>query len=269
MIDLTGKRCVITGGANGIGEETAKLFQKLGADVLIIDIDERKGRQLVNNTESGKIAFKRVDLGNRSDILMATEEMDSIPEKVDVLINNAAYFNRYGVLDISAEEWDKTLEVNLTAPFLLSRWAASNMIGRGKGGKIINVSAVQALLPLESSFAYASTKGGLISLSKSLAVDLAHYGILVAAVLPGPIFSTDMESNLYSEDEIRSIDERAATLIGRMGRKSEVAKLLAFLSSDDNSFMTGNCIVIDGGRLISRKQDPREVIKQGFDGQRK
>lgn len=265
-MDLTGKRCVITGGANGIGEETARLFQKLGADVLIMDIDERKGLKLVSNTENGKIAFKKVDLGNRSEILKVTEEMDSIPENVDVLINNAAYFNRYSVLEISAEEWDKTLEVNLTAPFLLSRWAAANMIKRQKGGKIINVSAIQAIMPLESSFAYASAKGGLISLSKSLAVDLARYGILVAAVLPGPIFSTDMENNFHSEDEIRSIDERAATLLGRMGRKNEVAKLLAFLSSDDNSFMTGNCIVIDGGRLISRKKDPREVIRQGFNG---
>ena len=121
---------------------------------------------------------------------------------------------------------------------------------------IINIGAIQSFYPLDSSLAYSAVKGALRSMTKSMAVDLGRYGILVTLVMPGPIYAKADE-----EDVPEDLDKRAATLIGRMGRKIEVAKLLAFLSSDDNTFMTGNEIIIDGGRSISRKPDPEEIEK--------
>ena len=128
------------------------------------------------------------------------------------------------------------------------------MIKKKRGGHIINIGAVQSFFPLDSSFAYSTVKGALRSITKSMAVDLSPYGILVTLVMPGPIYAKADES-VAPED----LNKRAATLIGRMGRKIEVAKLLSFLASDDNSFMTGNEIIIDGGRTISRKPDPSEI----------
>ena len=147
------------------------------------------------------------------------------------------------------------LNLLLTAPFLLSRWASKKMIDHKKKGKIIVVSAIQAITPLEHSFAYATCKGGLISMVRSMATDLGSYGIQVMAVLPGPFYIKD-------EPMPEGLDSRAASILGRMGRPNEMAKLLAFLASDNNTFMTGNTIVIDGGRLISRKADPQEIQLQ-------
>ena len=146
------------------------------------------------------------------------------------------------------------ISLNLTAPFLLSKMAARLMIKNKIKGKIINVSAIQAHFPLENSFAYVTTKGGLLSMTRSLAVDLGKYGIQVIAVTPGPIYTKGEEPPI-------DLDQRAATLLGRMGRSIEVANLLAFLVSDLNTFITGTEIIIDGGRIISRKPDPEEISR--------
>lgn len=143
----------------------------------------------------------------------------------------------------------------LTAPLLLSRWAASKMIEKKKKGKIIVIAAIQAISPLDHSIAYATCKGGLISMVRSMAVDLGKYGIQTTAVLPGPFYIKD-------DPMPEGLDSRSAAVLGRMGRPDEMARLLAFLASDNNTFMTGNTIVVDGGRLVSRKADPQEITLQ-------
>ncbi|GGP19591.1 3-oxoacyl-ACP reductase [Thermocladium modestius] len=247
---INGKQIVITGGANGIGAETAKLFSSMGAKVLILDKDDAAA---IGLTRRYGIDFMHVDLADSNQVQKISTDIEKMD--VDVLINNASRNSRFSVIDTELDEWNYMIALNLTAPFLLSKAAAKSMIRRGTRGKIINISAIQAIMPLESSFPYATVKGGLISMTKSMAVDLGRYGIQVITVLPGPI---------YTEGEPpQDLDRRAATALGRMGRAIEVAKLLAFLSSDDNTFMTGNIIVIDGGRLIMRRQDPTE-ISQGI-----
>ncbi|AAK42782.1 SDR family oxidoreductase [Saccharolobus solfataricus] len=246
-LDLSGKVCLITGGTSGIGLKTAELFSKLGANVYVI------GRREANFL-SKNIYFKKVDLTRREDVLSFIEWYEKNVGTIHVLINNASQNSRYSVLDIPIKEWDEMISLNLTAPFLLSRMAAKLMIKRGIKGKIINISAIQSKFPLERSFAYVTTKGGLISMGRSLAVDLGKYGIQVITVLPGPIYSKD-------DEPPASLDKRAATLLGRMGRMIEISHLLAFLASDLNSFITGTEIIIDGGRIISRKPDPEEITK--------
>ncbi|MDG6938442.1 MAG: SDR family oxidoreductase [Nitrososphaerota archaeon] len=171
---------------------------------------------------------------------------------VDILVSNASRDSRYSVLDIPFEEWKRMVQLNMTSPFLLCQGVAKKMVADHVRGKIILIGAIQALFPLQDSFAYVSTKGGVISMMKSMASDLGKFGIQVLSVLPGPIY-------IKEGDVPASLDQRAAPLLGRMGRREEVAKAIAFLASDDNSFITGSYVIVDGGRLISRKGDPTEI----------
>ncbi|WP_369610303.1 SDR family NAD(P)-dependent oxidoreductase [Sulfurisphaera javensis] len=242
---LDGKTILITGATHGIGYVTAKLFRDLGANVIGI------GRREISI--SG-VKIVKVDLTKRSEVLNFIEWYKKEIGIIHVLINNASVNSRYSIFNITLDEWDKMIELELTSPMLLSKMASEIMIQKGIKGKIINISAIQSKSPLRESLAYATVKGGLISMSRSLAVDLGKYGIQVITVVPGPIYT---KSDEVPED----LDKRAATLLGRMGRPIEVAYLLAFLASDYNTFITGTEIVIDGGRLISRKPDPEEITR--------
>ena len=250
-MDLKGKVCLITGGTKGIGESAAKLFENLGAkDILIIGRDRERGEKI--ESESKVIKYRQVDLENLDSVRDFLKWFDSQYQRLDVLVSNASRDSRYTVLDVPMEEWERMLNLNLTSPYLICKSAAQKMIDQKIKGKIILVGAIQAIYPLEKSFAYVTTKGGVISMIKSMASDLGKFGIQVCGLLPGPIY-------VNSDNVPESLDQRAATLLERMGRREEVAKALAFLVSDDNSFMTGSYIVVDGGRLISRKPDPVEI----------
>lgn len=250
---LEGKTVIITGGTHGIGEETALLFASMGAHVAIVGRDEKKASEIVKQS-SGRIKFLKCDMSERSQLLELCNKIETTFDNVDVLINNASRNSRFSVLNLEVEEWDKMLELNMTSIFLLTKTVASKMVKKGTRGKIINIGAVQSFFPLDSSFSYSSVKGALRAMTKSMAVDLSPHGILVTLVMPGPIYA-----KADSDEPSKDLDMRAATLVGRMGRKSEVADLLEFLASDRNTFMTGNEIVIDGGRTISRKPDPSEI----------
>jgi len=256
MIDLNGKNVIITGGTHGIGETTAILFSELGASVWIIGRNEIKGNEIESKSPEKRIKFLKCDLSVRSQVEILAKWIDNSDTVFDVLINNASRNSRFNVLNIPMKEWDEMIELNLSSTVILSKHVASKMIKSNIKGRIINIGAIQSFFPLDSSLAYSAVKGALRSITKSMAVDLGKYGIIVSLVMPGPIYAkTD------KEDVPEDLDKRAATLIGRMGRKLEVAKLLAFLASDDNTFMTGNEIIIDGGRSISRKPDPEEIEK--------
>jgi glucose 1-dehydrogenase len=254
LADLTNKRCLITGGTKGIGEATARVFENLGADqVLIIGRDKERGERI--ERESKVIKYRQVDLESLDSVKKFIEWFQSDFGRIDILISNASRDSRFTILDIPMDEWEGLVKLNLTSPYLICKSAAQKMINDKVKGKIILVGAIQALYPLERSFAYVTTKGGALSMMKSMASDLGKYGIQVLAVLPGPVY-------IKGDSVPPSLDQRAATLLGRMGRREEVAKVLAFLASDDNTFMTGNYVMVDGGRIISRKPDPVEISEQ-------
>jgi NAD(P)-dependent dehydrogenase (short-subunit alcohol dehydrogenase family) len=247
---LKGKICVITGGTKGLGEATAKLFASHGGKVLITGRDEEKGKSIQASVPG--IVYRRVDLEDRDDTLEFVSWLDSHYPEIDVMISNASRDSRYSVTEIPMEEWDRLVNLNLTAPFLLAKTAAKKMIANKTKGKIILVSAIQSISPMEKSFAYVTTKGGLVSMVRTLAVDLGPHGILVTGVLPGPFYVGRKEIPLKPKGG-------AASLLGRMGTPDEMAHVMGFLASDANTFMTGNLVVVDGGRVISRKPDPEEM----------
>ena len=248
---LEGKRCLITGGTRGIGEATANLFERLGArEVLIIGRDRARGEKIAGSSQ--RIKYRQVDLEDLEETRKFARWLDSDYGVLDVVVSNASRDSRYNLLNIPFEEWEKMVALNLTSPFLICKTAAQKMVSSKVRGKIILLGAIQALYPLQDSFAYVATKGGILSMMKSMASDLGRYGIQVLSVLPGPIYIKDGEVPA-------SLDQRAAPLLERMGRRDEVAKVVAFLASDDNSFMTGSYVIVDGGRLISRRPDPTEI----------
>ena len=251
-MDLTGKSIVLTGGTRGIGESTALLLDERGAKVVITGRDEVKGKEVENKAKNHNVTFIKVDLENREEALRFGKWIYKELSDLDVLINNASRNSMYNVDTVTFQEWDKVIQLNLTSPFILSKYSAKKMIENHVKGKIINVSAVHSFFPLKNSFAYVTSKGGLVSMTKSLAADLGKYEISAICVLPGPIYNK-------GDQPPKSYDSRSAALLGRMGRVREVANLLAFLCSDEEGFMTGNTIVIDGGRTISRLPDPVEI----------
>ncbi|EZQ10031.1 3-oxoacyl-ACP reductase [Candidatus Acidianus copahuensis] len=247
-INFSGKKVLISGGTHGIGLELSKAFKSLNANVITLGRDESAGR----NLEKYDITFKRVDLSKREEVLDFVNWYEKEIGDIHVLINNASRNSRYSILDTSLEEWNYMINLELTSPFLLSQMASKLMIEKGIKGKIINISAIQAHFPLESSFPYVTVKSGLLGMTRSMAVDLGKYGIQVIAVTPGPIYSK-------SEEPPESLDKRSATLLGRMGRMREIVNVILFLSSDLNTFITGSEVIVDGGRLISRRPDPVEI----------
>jgi NAD(P)-dependent dehydrogenase (short-subunit alcohol dehydrogenase family) len=253
-MNLQGKRILITGGTSGIGRATVELLSQLGAQLIVVSRDPRKLQEIKGELRGSILEIRRADLEVEEDVVELSKWVQSSAGRLDAVINNASRNSRFSVLNTELQEWKRMITLNLTAPFLISQAAARRMIQDGVKGKIINVGAIQYKFPLAESLPYVTTKGGLVSMTRSMAVDLGPYGIQVICVVPGPIYTKG--------DRVPpELDARASTVLGRMGRPEEVARLLAFLCSDWNSFMTGNVIVIDGGRLISRKPDPGEVVR--------
>jgi glucose 1-dehydrogenase len=178
---------------------------------------------------------------------MLVDETVKAFEHLDVLVNNAGIEKKIPFVDIPKEEWDKTLAVNLTGPFLCAQQAAKKMIAQGGGGRIINISSVHEDLPMPTNAAYCATKGGLRMLMRTMAVELAPHGILVNNIAPGAV-DTPMDAPLKADPQ------EMKTLLGeiplnRMGTPDEIAELCAFLASDGASYSTGSTFFIDGGMM--------------------
>lgn len=243
---------VVTGGTGGIGREIVRDILSSGDRVIFTGRSEERGNGIVDEFGSENAVFHRTDHSIISDTVKFAGWLSGVKYRIDGLVNNASRNSRFSVLDITLEEWQSLLNLSLTSNMLISKRVAENMIRTGGSGKIVNIGAIQFSSPLPSSLAYAAVKGALISMSRSMAVDLGKYGIQVTTLIPGPIYSK-------GDEPPASVDNSAATLLERFGRMGEVVKLVKFLLSDDNTFMTGNEIIIDGGRIISRRPDPDEV----------
>ena len=243
MRGLANKRVLITGGAGGIGSATAARLLEEDARVVALDRNptalSRLGSELP--ALSGTI---QADVSDPDDVARAFAEMDELAGGLDVLINNAGISIRHGFLDVTAQEWRKVMDVNLSGVFFVAQQAARRML-EDSGGVILNMGSTNGLMGYPHYADYNASKAGVIELTRTMALELGPR-VRVNAVCPGFIL-TPMQAAEYTDEMQRGF---AAKLpLDRLGRPEDVAALFAFLASDDAAFITGQCFVIDGGEL--------------------
>jgi NAD(P)-dependent dehydrogenase (short-subunit alcohol dehydrogenase family) len=253
---LQGKVALITGAGSGIGRETAQLFAKEGALVVVNDYSEEGGLEtleLIKNN-GGEAIFIQADVTKADEVQRMVEEIISRTGKIDVLFNNAG-ISGVGMLHETSEElWDKVVNVNIKGVYMTSKYVIPHMIERNEGA-IINMSSCIAEIGLKLRAVYATTKGAVLSLTKSMQVDYAPHNIRVNALLPGTILTPFVENYLKNsyddpEEAIEGIKKRQ--LSGNLGRPDDVAKAALFLASDESSFMMGAPLYIDGGVVFGK-----------------
>jgi len=248
------KVVIVTGAAKGIGKACAIAFAREGGHVAVADVDEQAALETVGEIEGarGTAIFARCDVSQSDDVKSLVEATVGTFGGVDVLYNNAGVV-RYGtVVELSEEDWDLQLNINLKGTFLTCKNVIPEMIKRG-GGAIVNTASVQAFASQKTVAAYAASKGAVVSLTTTVALDHAADNIRCNCIAPGTIHTPmlDWAAEKFSPDDPEKIVKEWGELhpIGRVGQSDEVAKLVLFLASDDSSFCTGGCYRIDGGLL--------------------
>lgn len=258
MFDLTGKTALVTGAAMGIGQAVAERLAEAGAAVVLADINPEKGKEAAAAIRKlGRRAeFVQADTGKPADIEKAVDFVVRTFGGIDILVNNAGIFPFSPALDVSEALWDKVLGINLKGAFLFAQKAAKKMAASGKGGRIVNIASVDGIHPTGNLAHYDASKGGLVMLTKSLALEWGRSGIHVNAVAPGSIATpgvSAMSAAGVSAEQMAEIVKafNARVPLGRAGDPDEIAKVVLFLASDAASYMTGETVVVDGGYLLS------------------
>jgi NAD(P)-dependent dehydrogenase (short-subunit alcohol dehydrogenase family) len=241
-VKLANKVAIITGAGRNIGEDTAKLFASEGATVAVVDLDRARGDKVSRDiiAAGGKAKGFVCDIGNEEDIVRCVTDVMAAFGQIDILVNNAAISDNKTLFDITTAEWNNVLAVTLTAPFLFSKYAAKEMIARGTGGKIVNVSSTSGYYGRDRAIAYTAAKGGVVNLTKSLAIQLAPHKIRVNAVVPNRVGSPVGKDTF---DPTRPV----ANLVGRPGLPGDVANAVLYLVSDDSDFIVATALFVDGG----------------------
>ncbi len=251
-MSLENKVAIVTGGAKGIGLAIAKRFAGDGARVVIADVDEDAGSRAVEEIGGlGAVRFVRCDVGDRVDVENLVASTLQAWGSIDVLVNNAGIVHGADFLDIAEADFDRVLRVNLKGTFLVGQAVARQMVAQvqegGAPGAIVNMSSVNAVFAIANQVPYSASKGGVNQLTKVMALALAPHGIRVNAIGPGSIM-TDMLASVNANPEARH-RLLSRTPLGRIGDPAEIAAIAAFLASDEASYITGQTIYADGGRL--------------------
>jgi len=246
---LAGKVAVVTGAARGIGRATAERLLSEGAKVVVSDIDMDKLNQTVAEIAAGDhVLALHADVAKKADVVNLIDATVQHFGGIDIMVNNAGIAPVVEFLDVTEELLDRVLDVNLKGAFYGTQAAGRQMIGQGRGGVIINMSSINSGLANPSVAPYAISKGGMNQVTSTAAVAFAAHGIRVVGVGPGTIM-TDMVTGAF----VNSAGHRAIlsrTPLGRYGEASEIAAVVAFLASDDASYMTGETVYVDGGRRV-------------------
>jgi NAD(P)-dependent dehydrogenase (short-subunit alcohol dehydrogenase family) len=247
---LKDKVAIITGGTKGIGYGIAREYIREGAKVVITGRNAETGEAAEKQMKEagGDVRYIKCDVANVDDLQMIVDKTVEFYGRLDIYVANAGIndSNKTHFLDITPEQYDKIMDVNLRGMFFGDQFAARQMIKQGDGGAIVNMSSVNAYLALDSQMVYTTSKGGIQQLTKVQAVALAQYNIKVNALAPGPI-ETELMRRVGSDDQLMNTI-LSRTPIGRIGSVEECGRLAVFLASEDSNFIFGQSIYNDGGR---------------------
>ena len=242
---LTGKRALVTGALGGVGRATVNTLIAEGALVFATDLAPTTDVW----DDTGGVTYHPAELRDPDAIQgLAAAAQDALGGPVEICINNAAITHRTDFLDMEGEDFDRVYEINLRAPFLLGQAVARALVAAGAPGSIVNIGSVNAQLALPDNAAYVASKGGLLQLTRAMAIALAPDGIRVNMVAPGSI-----DTPLQRKGQSRSPALRARVLsrtpLGRLGAPEEVADAIIYMASSRSSYITGECLFVDGGRM--------------------
>jgi len=266
---LAGKVAVITGGTKGIGLGIAIEFAKEGASVVIGGRNPQTGKEGLLELLSlgGEAMYVSCDVGNLESLQNIIDKTVEKFGKIDIYVSNAGIndSDKTAYLDITPDQYDRIMDVNLRGMFFGDQYAAREMVKQGTGGAIINMSSVNAYLALNSQMVYTTSKGGVQQLTKVQAVDLAPYGIKVNAMAPGPI-ETDLMRRVGSDKQLMNTI-LSRTPLGRIGTTTECGRLAVFLACEDSDFIMGQSIYNDGGRSFQAFPVPgyKTVTAEDYD----
>jgi len=247
MFNLNGKVAIVTGAGHGIGREIALLLAKSGAKIAVIDVSDKVFEVLKDVEALGQegLAIK-CDVSNSGEVEEAVRKIVEKFNRIDILVNNAGIYPFKPLIEMTEQEWDKVLGVNLKGVFYFTRAVMPKMIERRRG-KIINIASIAgSVVGFANLTHYSASKAGIVGFTRALALEVAQYGINVNAVSPGPILTPG--TRVLGEETYEQI--RKSIPLGRWGRPEEVANLVLFLASDESDFITGQNIIIDGGYTI-------------------
>lgn len=241
MGKLQGKVALITGGASGIGAATARLFVSEGAKVVLIDLNEEKGNEFNKELKAlnGESVFIKANITSEEEVQDVFKKTIETFGRVDIVFNNAGIGRVHPSHELEYAEWRNTVNVDLDGVFLVAREAIREMLKNG-GGTIVNTASMYGWVGSPGSAAYNAAKGGVVNLTRSLALEYAEQNIRINALCPGFI-----DTPIIPEEMKQALSD--ITPLKRLGRAEEMAKSVLFLASDDSSFMTGNSLIVDGG----------------------
>jgi len=247
--DFENKVAIVTGAAQGIGAACAERLARDGAAVALWDVDDARGEALAASLASrgSRAIYRHCNVASKAEVEAALAATLAAFGRVDALVNNAGIFKAADFLDITEADWDAVIDVNLKGAFLVAQAVARSMAATG-GGAIVHMSSVNAVMAIPSIASYNVSKGGINQLTRVMALALADRGIRVNAVAPGTIATELAKNAVLGSDEARA-RIMSRTPMKRLGEPSEIADVTAFLLSDAASYMTGEIVYVDGGRL--------------------
>jgi len=249
---MNGKVAIVTGGASGIGKGIAKVLLREGCNVIIADWNEQLGEQTIRelSVNQEQIGFIQTDVSKEADIQNVIDRTLKRWGTIDILVNNVGTHYHSDIEDVTIEAWDKVLNTDLRGHFLFIQKVLPHM-KVNRSGSIVNIASIHALQTLKQFSVYAAVKGGVVAMSKGMALECAPYGIRVNTVLPGMTRNSGIEEwQKQSSPEQREINEREMANnipLGRIAEAVEIGEAVAFLASSRASFITGSSLVVDGG----------------------
>lgn len=261
LLNLSGKAAIVTGGAMGIGLGIASRLAEAGAAVIIADLKQDDAQKTADDFvgKGWKAKAVKVDVSSEEEVKNMVEQAVSLFGSVDILVNNAGIYPSMPVSQMSLSDFEKVIAINLKGVFLCTKYAQEQMIKQGRGGKIINITSIDALHPSSVGLAhYDASKHGVWGFTKNVALELATHKIWVNAIAPGGIATPGVASLQKSMPVPQGVDMSkmletflAKIPMKRMGEPDDIGKVALFLASDMSSYMTGSQIVVDGGVLLS------------------